>query len=298
MNINQIKRSIVLLTMAFLLLSFSSDPEKNWEDYLQSLNEWKVERVENLKKPMGYLSMIGLYWLQDGTYSIGSEEGNDIIFPPELPGEIGEITLMQGKLTYSSKNKNVTMDGMPSNDKRINSDADGEATMFNWGSHFWYVIKRGEQYGIRMKDTLAEARLNMTQIPMFDPSSKWVVKGKLSASKEDSKISITNKVGITYDSDLAGTVSFNLNGRDHDLIATKSGDRMFIVFADLTNGTKTYGGGRFLYADFPQEGNEVILDFNKAENPICGFSDFATCPLPRPENYLPFEVTAGEKRVR
>ncbi len=291
----QIIVGILLLT---LTLSFSYNDPTNWSDYLLSFKEWKKERVENLKKPMGYLSMTGLYWLNEGVQSMGSDTDNDLVFPSELPKDIGQLNLNNGKLFFETENNEITINGDSSSDQSINSDADGEASMFNWNSHFWYVIKRGDQYGVRLKDTLADARMNITNVPTYKPQQQWVIKGKFEASTENSKVSITNKVGITYDRDLAGSVVFKYSDEEHDLLATTSGERLFIVFADLTNGTKTYGGGRFLYVDIPEKGNEVILDFNRAENPICGFSDYATCPLPRPENFLPFKVDAGEKKVR
>jgi len=253
----QIIVGILLLT---LTLSFSYNDPTNWSDYLLSFKEWKKERVENLKKPMGYLSMTGLYWLNEGVQSMGSDTDNDLVFPSELPKDIGQLNLNNGKLFFETENNEITINGDSSSDQSINSDADGEASMFNWNSHFWYVIKRGDQYGVRLKDTLADARMNITNVPTYKPQQQWVIKGKFEASTENSKVSITNKV--------------------------------------VTNGTKTYGGGRFLYVDIPEKGNEVILDFNRAENPICGFSDYATCPLPRPENFLPFKVDAGEKKVR
>jgi uncharacterized protein (DUF1684 family) len=72
-------------------------------------------------------------------------------------------------------------------------------------------------------------------------------------------------------------------------------DHLFIIFRDLTYRTTTYGAGRFLYAPMPKDG-KVILDFNKAENPPCAFTAFATCPLPPRGNRLNVSIPAGEKR--
>ena len=261
--------------------------------------KWKSERIEDLKTPMGYLSMTGLYWLSEGTQSIGSGEQNDIILYKDLPKVVGDLSLRGDQINISMLgDESILIDGEVVKDKILKSDADGTASMFNWKSHFWYVIKRGERYGIRFKDTLADSRINFVDIPLFDPSPVWVIKGTFKPAEESATVSITNKVGITYDSDLAGQVSFQYDNKAYGLTATNSGDDLFIVFADHTNGLKTYGGGRFLYVDRPVDGDEVVLDFNRAENPICGFSDFATCPLPRPENFLPFEVNAGEQKVR
>jgi uncharacterized protein len=87
-----------------------------------------------------------------------------------------------------------------------------------------------------------------------------------------------------------------MNGRNHTLLPFKSGNGYFLIFGDATNGLESYGGGRFLYAD-RIEGEKVIIDFNRAYNPPCAFSPFATCPLPPTENLLDFEVEAGEKGI-
>jgi uncharacterized protein len=65
------------------------------------------------------------------------------------------------------------------------------------------------------------------------------------------------------------------------------------VFRDLTAGKETYPAGRFLYADMPRNGS-VVLDFNKAYNPPCAFTPYATCPLPPPQNRMRVRIEAGE----
>ena len=150
-----------------------------------------------------------------------------------------------------------------------------------------------------MKDTLSESRLSFQNIPAYPLSKDWVIRGIFNPVQKDSSISITNKVGITYDSEFKGSLTFNYNGKQQTLLATNGGEgKLFIVMADGTTGSETYGGGRFLYVDIPENGNKVTLDFNKAQNPICAFSDFATCPLPPRENHLSFDIDAGEKKVR
>ena len=69
--------------------------------------------------------------------------------------------------------------------------------------------------------------------------------------------------------------------------------QLFLIFADATSGKETYGAARFLYAEMPRDGR-IVLDFNKAYNPPCAFTPYATCPLAPPENRLDLRVTAGE----
>ena len=86
-----------------------------------------------------------------------------------------------------------------------------------------------------------------------------------------------------------------MDGKTYTLDPVSEGNEFFIIFADETNGEETYGAGRFLYTDKPDSTGMVELDFNKAYNPPCAFTKYATCPLPPMQNHLKVRVTAGEK---
>ena len=289
--------SVILSNCAIPLVQ---NKDTTWQKYLMKHSEWQSDRISGLKAPLGYLSMVGLYWLEEGSQSFGSGKENDIIFPNNFANKLGNIQVNADSIHVKLDNPSYfTIDSENISESIIRSDADGKASMMNMNSYFWYVIKRGDRYGIRMKDTLADSRLNFKDIPSYAPSKKWIITGEYYPINKDSSISITNKVGITYDSKLMGTLSFEIEATTHQLLAVDGGKgKLFIVFADYTNGSETYGGGRFLYVDIPRANQPAILDFNRAENPICGFSDYATCPLPRKENFLPLAVKAGERRAR
>jgi uncharacterized protein (DUF1684 family) len=95
-----------------------------------------------------------------------------------------------------------------------------------------------------------------------------------------------------------GTAVFTVEGQEYRLtpVLEEGSSILFFVFGDQTNRTETYGAGRFLYAALPEDGF-AVLDFNRAYNPPCAFSPFATCPLPPKQNRLALKVEAGEKRV-
>jgi uncharacterized protein (DUF1684 family) len=105
---------------------------------------------------------------------------------------------------------------------------------------------------------------------------------------------VQDVVGTDSWKDVPGRAAFAIGGSDLALEPTADGDRLAFVFRDATAGRETYGSGRFLSAAGPRDGR-VVLDFNRAFNPPCAFTPFATCPLPRPENVLPLRVTAGER---
>jgi uncharacterized protein len=96
-----------------------------------------------------------------------------------------------------------------------------------------------------------------------------------------------------------GAVVFEVGGSEYrlDALNEEGSDELFLIFADATSGRHTYGGGRYLYAA-PPEGGETVVDFNKAYNPPCVFTEFATCPLPPMQNRLPVAIEAGEKNYR
>jgi uncharacterized protein (DUF1684 family) len=92
---------------------------------------------------------------------------------------------------------------------------------------------------------------------------------------------------------------FELQGKQHHLDVLEGGkDEFFIIIADQTSGNETYGGGRFIYVKHPDANDKVIIDFNKAYNPPCVFTPYATCPLPPGQNVLDVAIRAGEKNYR
>src|SRR2546423_790680 len=99
---------------------------------------------------------------------------------------------------------------------------------------------------------------------------------------------------MTVPMESPGYVTFTMNGRSHRLEPVYEDDKredLFFIFKDQTSGKETYGAGRFLHTPLPKNGS-VDLDFNKAYNPPCAFTAFATCPLPTRQNQLPLAIRA------
>jgi uncharacterized protein (DUF1684 family) len=119
--------------------------------------------------------------------------------------------------------------------------------------------------------------------------AKWV------AYPAPKKIPITNILGMTDLEDAPGYAEFTLAGKPVHLEPVIEKNQLFFMFKDATSGGTTYGAGRFLYAGMPKDGT-VDLDFNKAKNPPCAFTAFATCPLPPKQNTMPVALEAGEKK--
>jgi len=244
--------------------------------------EWRKQREERLKAEGGWLTLVGLTWLHEGSNTFGKAEGNDVIVP-DGPGRAGVFELKGGKVT-------VRMDGA---ERELWPDSMDVAQC---GRVKLYVIKRGAKFGIRMKDAESEYRRNFHGIesypakPEYRVTAKWI--------EEPKEIPILNIIGITEPMKSPGIAVFHLGGKEYrvrPVLETADAKELFYIFKDETSGKETYGAGRFLYSDMSKDGT-VVVDFNKAYNPPCAFTPYATCPLPPPENRLAVRIEAGEKK--
>jgi len=180
----------------------------------------------------------------------------------------------------------------------LRSDAEGEPTLLRRGSVSFYLIKRGERLGVRVKDSRSPALLAFHGIDSYPIQLKWRVDARFEAYPAGKTIPVPNILGSVEQEKSPGAVVFDFEGREFRIDAvTESGtEDLFLIFGDQTNGVETYGGGRFLYAAPADKNGRVVLDFNKAYNPPCVFTPYATCPLPPPQNRLAIRVEAGEKK--
>jgi len=266
------------------------------KEFLTEINNWDLNRAESLKKETGWLNLVGLFWLNDGINTFGSGEENDIVFPENSPAHIGKFLKVDSVITFfSDKHAQVFNDGKKVESILMNDDVSGNPTILENSSLRWFIIKRGNKYGIRLRDLKAEALEKFDGISRFPINENWKIEAKFIPYNSHKKIMIPTILGTFEENISPGKLEFSIDNKSFTLIPTGSIKRLFIVFADLTSGEETYGAGRFLYADGPDSNNIVILDFNKSYNPPCAFSKYATCPLPPDENKLKIRITAGEK---
>ncbi len=269
------------------------------DKYVQSILEHRAEREAQLTQPTGWLSLIGLYWLEEGMNSIGGAADNTIQLKGTETETIGAYQKTGDEIFFGK------VEGIEVLGSRGEPYMGGPVTQITYPyeqvSHqslYWHIMKRGEKYGLRVKDTLAETRLNFKGIDFFEPDPKFVFDAIVEPT--DDSISITNVLGITSKTPIAAYLSFNVAEQYYSLAALDGGkNEYFVIFSDESTAAETYGGGRFLYPTKPCDtcGQRITLDFNKAENPPCAFTDFATCPLPPKHNDLKFKVLAGERYV-
>ena len=268
--------------------------------YRKEVETWRQERLKSLKREDGWLTLVGLYWLKPGENRFGSDPGNPVILPAgKAPAVAGTLTVAGDAVRLAVQpGVALTADGKPATPGiTVSADAGGKPTILQLGSLSFYLIKRGDRLGVRIKDKTSPMLANFKGIDEYPIQPEWRVVARFEPYK-DKKIPIANIIGQVEDTPSPGAVVFERQGKTYRIDALVGGPEggLFLVFGDQTNGKETYGAGRFLDTDPPKDG-KVIVDFNTAYNPPCAFTAFATCPLPPAENKLALRVEAGEKKL-
>lgn len=290
----------MLLFLVFLALDASPEPVKDAAaGYRAEIEKFRADRVRRLTSDDGWLSVVGLSWLEEGENSVGSAASGRVVLPSRAaPARVGAIRLGGGKAVFTAApGVRVTHAGKPASVIALRADAEGDPTILEHGTLSFYLIRRGDRLGVRVKDTAAPARKAFHGIDAYAVDPKWRVDARFEPYRPVKVIPIPNVLGHVTQEPSPGAVVFTLAGREYriDAVDEEGEQDLFLIFGDRTNGTETYGAGRFLYAPRPGAAGKTVVDFNKAYNPPCAFTAYATCPLPPPQNRLPIAVTAGEK---
>lgn len=296
-------RVFPLASLFFVLIFIAAcnvnDPLINDEAaYVESIQEWQHQRVERLKNKNGWLSLAGLLWLEEGENTYGSDPGNDLVFPEKADAFCGTIILDGDRISLKvAEGVKVSVNDSLVTELMLNHDHAENTTYLQQGDLAWYIIKRGERLGIRLRDHKHPRIQELDHIPSYPIQTSYVVEATLEPFDELKTMTVATPLeGYTESYECPGTLNFRLRGKDLELYPFASGNGYFLVIADETSAIDTYGAGRFMYAS-PDSTGRIILDFNKAYNPPCAFSPFATCPMPPRENFLPVAIEAGEKSV-
>jgi uncharacterized protein (DUF1684 family) len=273
-------------------------------DYRHQVEQWRADRVTRLTAPSGWLSLIALEWLQPGDNRIGSAADNDIVVAA-MPAHLGVVSLRADGSVHLAlaAGSAALIDGKPLREAVLVDDAlagEGAPTVVSLGTLSFLVIDREGRKGLRIRDTEAATRRNFAGIDHFPVDPAWRIDATWVPASAGQTLEMGTVIGTTEKYPVPGTARFSRDGKTFEImpVIEVPGDaQYFVVFADRTSGRETYGAARFLYIDPPKDG-KVTLDFNKAYNPPCAFTAFATCPRAPPENRLDVRVTAGEKNYR
>lgn len=250
--------------------------------YQSEIAAWRQQREANLRRDGSWLTVTGLFWLREGTNRFGAGPADEIVLPAGAP-VAGSFELHKGKVTAK----------VGSGTRELRPDTDD---MVQVGRLRLYLIQRGDRYAIRLKDPESPFLRDFHGLEYFPAREEYRVTARF--VPEPRKIPIANIVGQTELDDSPGYAVFQLHGREfrlYPVLEEPGAKELFFIFRDATAGKETYGAGRFLYTSLPNNGT-VVLDFNKAYNPPCAFTPYATCPLPPSENRIAVRIEAGEKK--
>jgi uncharacterized protein (DUF1684 family) len=264
-----------------------------------SIEHWRQERLTSLTSDNGWLTLVALFWLKEGDNSFGRAASNTLVLDnPALAPEAGSFVMTGHQVRFVARPAGgVTHDGRAVGSLDLTADSAGDPTVLASGSLRFYVIERAGNLGVRVRDLNNPRRLQFRGLSYFPVSTDWVFDARFVPYQPARHIRIVNILGMEEELLSPGAVVFTKGGREWrlDTVIEQPGDQeLFIMFADATSGHETYGAGRFLYIPLPAQGR-ARLDFNRAYNPPCALNDFATCPLPPPQNRLKLRVDAGEK---
>lgn len=291
--------STVIILLTFIGISCGNQDTTTDKNYVGEINDWHNERIASLEERDSWLSLAGLYKLKEGSQSFGSDSTNDIIFPPQAPSRIGTINKQDDTISIRVlPNVKVVNDGAEVSEIEMTLDSQDQATVLQHEAFLWYIIERRGDYYIRLKDTNHPNFKSFDGIERFPVSQDWRIKATFKPFEEPKSITVPDVLNEGIQDSLYGMLEFTIDGKEYNIAPLnhpEKDEEFFIIFGDQTNGESTYSGGRYIYIPTPDENGITYLDFNKAYNPPCVFTHFATCPLPPSQNRLPLKITAGEK---
>ncbi len=275
--------------------SVLTQPTSNF--YQEQIKQWQANRAKEITASDGWLSLIGLFWLREGESTFGKSKLNTIVFPKGTPNYIGRFILENDSVHMKvDELVNVKIGEATPKMTYLQADKNGAPTIATLDNLSWYLLQRENRFGIRLRDAKNSAIKKFKGIDHFPISQDWQVPATLRLAKNKKSITLRNVVDMDVQMKLEGYLVFEIGEVTYELEALDGGeDSYFVIFADETTGVETYGAGRYLYVPRTDDAGNTLIDFNKAHNPPCVFTDFATCPLPSTTNTLEVSIMAGEK---
>ena len=266
------------------------------EEYVNSVLKWRQEVDTNLRRENGWLALAGLFWLRKGENIIGSAQTSDILLPARAPQRLGTFNFDGNNVTLSVEaNLPVEVNGMATKTALLDADQEDVPSFITFNDMRMVVVRRSKGVGIRLWDNSRKERESFPPRKCYPVKEEFRVPATYIRYEQMKIVKIPDILGALQDIPIHGYVIFDLNGLQHSLIVTEEPDhRLWIQFMDLTNGDQTYPSGRYHYTDAYRENEEFFVDFNKAYNLPCAFTDYATCTFPPQENHLGVRIEAGE----
>lgn len=287
-----------MFALAFVFVSCAVDTNTQQigeREHEAERDAWILTRNEDLIAEDGWLNLIGLHWLHPGFNRMGIDEGSEILLSEgKLPEKVGEFLWLSTDVIFVPAVDGVIVDGIATAEEVMAFDAERLiAPIMDFESLRWQVVKRGDGLGVRLRDLQSKSVTDFREVDRYPRNISWRIVAKYSPYVPPKSISLENALGQTIPTPSIGKVCFEAQGKSFELDVFEEEEQLFLIFADETSGSTTYGGGRYLYAERADEEDRVVLDFNKAINPPCVFTPYATRPLPSKKNAGNFNRSRG-----
>ncbi|MDX1454607.1 MAG: DUF1684 domain-containing protein [Gammaproteobacteria bacterium] len=302
-----VKKILTLAAMLSLLGCSQELPGPTAEEHKAEIKAWQAERNASIGSANGWLSLVGLCWLEPGLNQLGNGSGADCeVDYHKVPADLGSIDLSaQGALYFGPASRSVTdADGNPVERIGLADDRQRKPTVLHYGSLRFYLIERFGEIGVRMRDIESDAIQEFTGLDYFPIDLEWRKIATFEPYPEPQGVNIINILGMEEAMRSPGEIVFEHEGEEYRLLVIQQDESSpwFVMLADATSGRGSYGAGRYIYIDppvqLPDQPPMTVIDFNKVYNPPCAFTALATCPLPPMQNRLPLAITAGEKEYK
>jgi len=304
------RRLLLSLFPAFGLFCALAAPSRaQTSDWTKEELSWRTQHAADLQKPDGWLSLIGLEWLEPGETALGSAADNKIHLPGSAPAYLAvlkldhdAVQLLPPKGGFSS---GLKVDGAPAKEQtlRVDPDHDKFNPRITYGTLNFYVIRRADRFAVRLKDAKSPSLSEFRGLNWYRPDAAYQVTARWVPYNPAKKVSLLTLVGTSYDQPVPGYAEFTLKGTTYRLepvLEDPQSSRLFFILKDPTSADTTYPACRFLYTPLPDHGVDregaLALDSNHLENPPCAYTPYATCPLPPAGNRLPVALPVGEQR--
>jgi uncharacterized protein len=270
------------------------------------LAQWRAQRAKNLSAPDGWLTLVGLDWMQPGRNSIGLAADNSLRLKGRAPEHLGVIEVSGGQIKLLAPAggfpPHLLVDGKPAQEGPIQAD-DVRASVISDENLTMVVLHRGDRFALRIKDAESPTRVAFKGLHWYAPDPKYKVTAKWIPFVPAHTEKIPTIIGTTLDMPAPGLAEVTLNGKTvqiEPVLEEPNAKELFFILRDATSHTTTYESARFLYSGMPSNGLDkpgtLELDFNRLQNPPCAYTPYATCPLPPYINRLAISIPAGEQR--
>lgn len=302
------RRQLLHLTTILAGLSLAASLLAQSGNFEPETSAWRTQHTADLLKPDGWLSLVGLEWLQPGDNSVGSAPDNKIHLG-KGPAHLAVLRLEGDNVTLNPPPGGFPQDflvsGAPAKPQSLRAEGNKDklAPRMTIGDFNLYVIRRESRFALRIKDAHSPSINGFHGLKWYPPDEAYRVTAKWIPYTPYKTITLATLIGTRYDQPVPGSTEFTLDGKTFRLepvLEDPTVAKLFFILRDTTSTTTTYGACRFLYTGFPSNGldkpGELVLDFNRLENPPCAYTPYSTCPLPPAGNRLPIPLPVGEQR--